>query len=59
MFKYFYYRGVEMPSKSVTLKIDSEVYNEYRKFCKEGSLIVFKQIEKLIKGELRKNNRGK
>jgi hypothetical protein len=59
MSKYFYYRGIGMPSKSVTLKIDSEVYDEYRKFCKEEGLIVSKQIEKFIKEQLRKNNKGR
>ena len=48
-----------MPSKNVTLKIDSEVYDEYRKFCKEEGLIVSKQIEKFIREELKKNNGGK
>ncbi len=47
-----------MPSKSVTLKIDSKVYDEYRKFCREEGLIVSKQVEKFIKEELRKNNKG-
>ncbi len=47
-----------MPSKNVTLKIDSKVYDEYRKFCKEEGLIVSKQIEKFIKEQLRKNNKG-
>ena len=53
--KYFYYRGFEMPSKSVTLKVDSKVYDEYRKFCKEKGLIVSKQFENFIKEELKKN----
>lgn len=48
-----------MPSKNVTLKIDSKVYDEYRKVCKEEGLIVSKQIEKFIKEQLKKNNRGK
>ena len=55
MSKYFYYRGFEMPSKSVTLKVDSKVYDEYRKFCKEKGLIVSKQFENFIKEELKKN----
>lgn len=50
-------RGVEMVSKNVTLKIDSKVYDEYRKFCKEKGLIVSKQFENFIKDELRKNNK--
>jgi len=46
-----------MPSKNVTLKIDSKVYDEYRKYCKDKGLIVSKQFENFIKGELRKNNK--
>lgn len=50
-----------MSSKNVTLKIDSKIYNEYRKFCKEEGIIVSKKIEKFIKEELNKNviNHGK
>jgi hypothetical protein len=48
---------VKMSSKNVTLKIDSKVYDEYRKFCKEKGLIVSKQFENFIKDELRKNNK--
>jgi len=44
-----------MPSKNVTLKIDSKIYEEYRKFCKEEGIIVSKQIEKFIKEELNKH----
>ncbi len=43
-----------MSSKNVTLKIDSKVYDEYRKFCKEKGLIVSKQFENFIKEELNK-----
>lgn len=46
-----------MPSKNVTLKIDSKVYDEYRKYCKDKGLIVSKQFENFIKEEL-KNNGG-
>ena len=50
-----------MPSKNVTLKIDSKIYDEYRKFCKEEGIIVSKQIEKFIKEQLNKKevNYGK
>ncbi len=46
-----------MPSKSVTLKIDSKVYDEYRKFCKDKGLIVSKQFENFIKEELKNNKK--
>ena len=47
-----------MPSKSVTLKVDIDVYDEYREFCKEKGLIISKQFENFIKEELKKNNKG-
>jgi len=50
-------RGVKMASKNVTLKIDSKVYDEYRKFCKEKGLIISKQFENFIKEELKNNKR--
>ncbi len=46
-----------MPSKSVTLKLDSKVYDDYRKFCKEEGLIISKQVEKFIKEELKNNKK--
>ena len=46
-----------MASKNVTLKIDSKVYEEYRKFCREKGLIVSKQFENFIKQELKNNGR--
>jgi len=47
-----------MSSKNVTLKIDSKIYDEYRKYCKEEGIIVSKQIEKFIKEELKNNKKG-
>lgn len=46
-----------MPSKNVTLKVDSKVYDEYRGYCKDKGLIVSKQFENFIKEEL-KDNKG-
>jgi len=46
-----------MPSKSITLKVDSKVYDGYREHCKEKGLIVSKQFENFIKEELKKNDK--
>ena len=46
-----------MPSKNVTLKIDSKVYDGYREYCKDKGLIVSKQFENFIKQELKNNGR--
>ena len=43
-----------MPSKSVTLKVDSELYDKYRKYCKKKGLIVSRQFEIFIENELKK-----
>ncbi len=51
-------KGCKILSKSVTLKVDSDVYEKYREFCKEKGLIVSKQFENFIKEKLRKNNKG-
>jgi hypothetical protein len=47
-----------MPSKNVTLKIDSKVYDELEKFCKEEGITVSKQVEKFMIDELNKNKRN-
>ena len=48
-----------MPSKCVTLKVDSEIYGRYREFCKEKGIIISKQFENFIKEELKKNNKSR
>lgn len=57
MSEYVYNKRVKMTSKNVTLKIDSKVYDEYRKYCKEKGLIISKQFENFIKEELKNNKR--
>ena len=34
-----------MDTKNITLKVKSELYDEYRKYCKEKGLIVSRQFE--------------
>ena len=45
-------RGWEMPGKSVTLKVDSAAYDEYRKFCKKKGLIVSRQFEIMMEEQM-------
>ncbi len=47
-----------MNNKNVTLKIDSDIYKEYRAYCRDKGLIVSKQFENFIKKELKKNNKS-
>jgi len=46
-----------MSSKSVTLKVDSKTYDNYREFCKKKGLIVSRQFEILMENELEKNGK--
>jgi len=48
-----------MGKKIISLSVDEEVYEEYRKFCEEKGIILSKQFENFIREELKKNNRGK
>jgi hypothetical protein len=41
-----------MVSKNITLKVNSELYDKYREFCKKEGLIVSRQFEKLMEGKL-------
>ena len=53
MSKYFYYGDVKMSNKSVTLKVDPEIYDEYRKYCKKKGLIVSRQFEIMMEEQLK------
>ena len=48
-----------MAKKVISLSVDEEVYEEYRRFCEEKGIILSKQFENFIREELKKNNRGK
>jgi phage/plasmid-associated DNA primase len=48
-----------MPSKSVTLKVDSDLYDNYRVYCKQEGIIVSRQFEKLMEKELKENGKSK
>jgi len=38
--------------KNVTLHLNSELYNSYSEYCKKEGIILSRQIEKFIEGEL-------
>lgn len=42
-----------MPSKSVTLKVESELYDKYREYCKKRGLIVSRQFEIMMEEQLK------
>lgn len=43
-----------MKSKNITLKVNSELYDTYREYCKKKGLIVSRQFEIMIEEQLRK-----
>ena len=41
-----------METKNITLKVKSELYNAYRKFCKEKGWIVSRQFEIMMETQM-------
>jgi len=48
----FTYSGDITPSKNITLKVNSELYNKFRELCKKEGWIVSRQFEKCMEAEL-------
>ena len=46
-----------METKNITLKVNSELYDKYREFCKKKGLIVSRQFEIMIEEQLKKVER--
>ena len=46
-----------MGKKTVSLSIDEEVYEKYRKYCEEKGIIISKQVELFMQKELGKNGK--
>ena len=44
--------------KKVTLSIDSEVYDRFRKYCEENAIMLSKKVELFMKGEVEKDSEG-
>jgi len=42
-----------MKSK-LTLSINKEILNKYKKFCKDNGIIISKQVENLMKKQIKK-----
>ena len=41
-----------MESKNITLRVNSELYNKYRDFCKKKGLLVSRQFEITMEKQL-------
>jgi len=48
-----------MQSKNITLKVNSELYDKYREFCKHEGLIVSRQFEKCMEKQLKERKNEK
>ena len=46
-----------MASKNITLKVNEELYSLYRLYCKKKGLIVSRQFEIFMEGQLKGKNK--
>lgn len=46
-----------MTRKTVALSLDKKIYEEYKRFCQENSIILSRKVETFMKNELEQNNK--
>lgn len=44
-----------MGSKNITLKVDEDLYNAYKEYCKKKGLVISRQFEIFAEEQLKKN----
>ena len=44
-----------MESKNITLRVNSELYGEYRQLCKKKGLLVSRQVEIMMEEQIERN----
>lgn len=44
-----------MESKNITLRVNTELYDKYREFCKKKGLLISRQVEIMMEEQLRNN----
>ena len=44
-----------MVTKNITLKVNTELYDKYREFCKHKGLILSRQFEIMMEEQMREN----
>ena len=42
-----------MQSKNITLRVNSELYDTYREFCKKKGLLISRQVEIMMEEQLK------
>jgi len=45
--------GGNLRSKNITLRVNSELYDTYREFCKKQGLLVSRQVEIMMEKQLK------
>jgi len=45
--------------KRITLSVDSEVYENFQRFCEENDIIISKRVERLMNKELKEKEKTK
>jgi len=46
-----------MGKKTISLSVDEDIYEQYRRYCEERGIILSKQFENFMKEELNKNGK--
>jgi len=46
-----------MQSKNITLRVNSELYDKYREFCKKKGLLMSRQVEIMMEEQLKEGAR--
>jgi phage/plasmid-associated DNA primase len=44
-----------MKSKNITLRVDIELYDKYREYCKKEGWLISRQFEKMMEAQLKDN----
>ncbi len=47
-----------MESKNITLRVNSDLYEKYRKFCKHKGLLISRQVEIMMEEQLQKEKKN-
>lgn len=45
-----------MESKNITLRVNSELYDKYREFCKKKGLLISRQFEIMVEEQMREDS---
>lgn len=46
-----------MKSKNITLRVNSDLYDKYKEFCKKKGLLISRQVEIMMEEQLKEETR--